>query len=202
MVVMDSTTLILLFHPSARAPSDPATGKPVEKCQERIEFLIETLSKARIRVIVPTPVLSEILVKAGTDKARILNELTNSTAFKIQPFDAMAAVEVAELTDSDLQSGKPLSATHTRAKIKYDRQIVAIAKVIGAQTIYTDDAALARRAAANGLTAISVSDLQLRPLPPQAELFAEAVSKGQETRTTPAEAVVQMVASAAPSPDK
>jgi len=170
MVVMDATTLILLFHPTAGAPLDKATGKPVEKCQERIEFLIENLSKAGIKVIVPTPALSEVLVKAGAGKARILDALTNSHAFKIQSFDEVAAVEVAMLTDADLQSGKPLSDKETWAKVKYDRQIIAIAKVAGVKTIYTDDEGLAKRAAANGVTAVTIAELQLRPLPPQVEI--------------------------------
>jgi hypothetical protein len=175
MVVMDSAILLLLFHPTAKPPLDATTGKPVEKCQERIEYLLENLSKAALKVMIPTPVLSEILVKAGADKSRILDEITNSHAFKIQPFDEIAAIEVAMLTDADLQSGKTLTDVETKAKVKFDRQIVGIAKVAGVKTIYTDDGGLAKRAAANGMTAVSIAELPMRPLPPQTEIvFPEA----------------------------
>jgi hypothetical protein len=65
MVLIDATTLLLLLDSDARPPRDPATKKPLEKCKERIEFLIETLSEAGSRVVVPTPVLSELLVRRG-----------------------------------------------------------------------------------------------------------------------------------------
>ncbi len=170
MVVMDATTLLLLFYPDAKPPIDSDTKQPLEKCKERIELLLQNLSEANIQILVPTPVLSEILVTTGADKARVLNEINNTYAFRIQPFDEIAAVEVAMLTDNDLQSNKRLSKTETLAKVKYDRQIIAIAKVNGVKTIYSDDKNLAKRAKANGITAVKTSELPLPPEPPQAEL--------------------------------
>lgn len=55
MVAMDATTLLLLLFPSAPPPLDPATKLPVEKCKERVELLLENLSKAGIKVVIPTP---------------------------------------------------------------------------------------------------------------------------------------------------
>lgn len=132
--------------------------------------MLQNLSEVNIQILVPTPVLSEILVTTGADKARVLNEINNTYAFRIQPFDEIAAVEVAMLTDSDLQSNKRLSKTETVAKVKYDRQIIAIAKVNGVKTIYSDDGTLAKRAKANGIVVIKTSELPLPPEPPQAEL--------------------------------
>jgi hypothetical protein len=52
----------------------------------------------------------------------------------------------------------------TWAKVKYDRQIVAIAKVCGATTIYSDD----EDVEALGKTAkIAVTGLSALPLPPE-----------------------------------
>lgn len=175
MVVMDSTVLLLLFYPDASPPIDEATGEPLTKCKERIELLLQNLSKANIQILIPTPVLSEILVVSGPNKARVLNEINNTYAFRIQPFDEMAAVEVAMMTESDLQSNKRLSKNETKAKVKYDRQIIAIAKVNGVKTIYSDDKALGKKAKANGLTVIQTSEIPLPPEPPQHELtFPEA----------------------------
>lgn len=170
MVVMDATTLLLLLYPNASAPLDEITGRPIEKCKERIELLLQNLSQAGIQVMVPTPVLSEVLVTTGADKARVLNEIGNTYAFVVQPFDTLAAVEVAMLTDTDLQANKKLSPDETKAKIKYDRQIIAIAKVHGVKTIYSDDGKLGKKAVANGITVVRTVDLPLPPEPPQAEL--------------------------------
>lgn len=167
MVVMDATTLLLLFYPNAKPPIDEATKQPLEKCKERIELLLQNLSEENIQILVPTPVLSEILVATGTDKARVLNEINNTHAFRIQPFDEMAAVEVAMLTDAALQSGKRLSKNETVAKVKYDRQIIAISKVNGVKTIYSDDKGLGKTAKANGIAAVKTAELPLPPEPPQ-----------------------------------
>lgn len=70
MVIMDATTLLLLFDPNVKPSIDEATKQPLEKCKERIELLLQNLSEANIQILVPTPILSEILVTAGTDKAR------------------------------------------------------------------------------------------------------------------------------------
>ena len=48
MVVMDATTLLLLIDPSAKPPRDPETKKPREKCKERVQVLVDTLSEAGI----------------------------------------------------------------------------------------------------------------------------------------------------------
>jgi hypothetical protein len=52
MVVIDATTLLLLFDPTASPPRDPSTKKPLDKCKERIQFLLTTLNDSGTRVIV------------------------------------------------------------------------------------------------------------------------------------------------------
>ncbi len=167
MVVMDSTMLLLLFQSDARPPIDPTTNLPLEKCKERIDFLIQSLTDKNIEIAIPTPVLSEILVAAGPDKSKILDAINSFYAFSIKPFDQLAAVEVAMLTDKDLDSNKKLNAQETKAKVKYDRQIVAIAKVNNLKTIYSDDRGLAKVARANGINVIQTADLPVPPEPPQ-----------------------------------
>jgi hypothetical protein len=66
MVVVDTTILMLLFRPDAGIPSGP-DGVVIECARERVEYLITTLEKAGTKVIIPTPVLSELLVRAGSD---------------------------------------------------------------------------------------------------------------------------------------
>lgn len=168
MVILDSTILFLLIHPNAKPPRDPVTEKVVDRCKVRIELLLKTLSEAGTRVLIPTPVLSEVLVRVGQVAINhYLHEITNTYSFKIEAFDQRAAIEVALLTDADLQSGKKLTAEQTIAKVKYDRQIIATAKVNGVKTIYSDDGQLEKIARANGIKVIQTWNL---PLPAQNEL--------------------------------
>ncbi len=171
MVVLDATTLLLLIEPSAKPPQDPKTGKPVERCKERLEFLLETLTSAGTRAVVPTPVLSEVLIGAGKAKDDYLTAIIGSSAFLPAPFDVKAAVELTFLFDAD---GKPtkgkLTQQETWAKVKFDRQIIAIAKANDVKDIYTDDMNLSAVAQANGLTVHHTWDLQLPPQKLQQEL--------------------------------
>lgn len=71
MIVFDASILLFLLAPEARPPNDPKTGQPVTRCKERIEHLIATLERDRTKVIVPTPVLSEVLVRAAMQAQNI-----------------------------------------------------------------------------------------------------------------------------------
>jgi hypothetical protein len=129
MVVIDSTNLLLLLRPGTPVPSG-LDGKPVDRAKERIDYLVHRLDKGKVKIIIPTPALSEALVKAGAAASQqIVEELQKHVVFSIEPFDTRAALEVAAMTRAALASGnKKGSSTAPWQKVKFDRQIVAIAK--------------------------------------------------------------------------
>ena len=100
MVIFDATMLLLLLRPNSGRPTD-SSGNPITEVEERLAYLVQRLERARIRIIVPTPVLSEILVHAGSAGPQIVETLTRSTVFRVVPFDTLAAVEAALLTSGD-----------------------------------------------------------------------------------------------------
>ena len=162
MVVFDASVLLLLLDPDARASNDPETEQPVEHAKARIEHLIATLEQQRTKVIIPTPVLSEVLVRAGVASPAYLEELNRSARFRIVPFDVRAAVELAALTREALDAGdKREGSTAPWQKVKLDRQIVAIARTEEAVAIYSDDEDLRRFARRVGLEVIRICDLPL-----------------------------------------
>ena len=71
------------LDPKARPPLDPSTRKPLERCKDRLEYLRASLSEAGTRVVIPTPVLSEVLVGAGTARSQYLTEITTSHTFLV-----------------------------------------------------------------------------------------------------------------------
>ena len=130
---------------------------------------MSTLEKDRQKVIVPTPVLSEVLVRAGTAGPAYLEVLNRSARFHIADFDQRAAVEVATASRQAIDAGDKRGGSESPwTKIKFDRQIIAIAKVAGATTIYSDDSDLARFSKSVGIAAIRIQDL---PLPPEDAQF-------------------------------
>ena len=62
---IDTSLLLYILNEKTSAPIDPVTGKPVERCAERVNKLIADLAKKKEKLIVPTPVLAEVLVRAG-----------------------------------------------------------------------------------------------------------------------------------------
>lgn len=137
IVVFDTSVLLLAIYPEAAPPTDPETQKPLEHAKQRVDYLIHKLHKGRSKVVIPAPVLSELLVRAGHAVNEYVTKLSQSP-FNIVPFDTRAAIECAEAVQK--YGIKAKGKENPRAKIKFDRQIVAIAQVVRAETIYSDDA--------------------------------------------------------------
>ena len=165
MPVFDATALLHFLEPDARAPLDPATNRPVIDTKARIDFLIETLETRRETIVVPTPALSEVLVHAGDAGPRYLEILNSTRCFRVEPFDQRAAVELAAMTRDAIAAGDLRAGTDaTRAKLKFDRQIIAIARTQGQTTIYSDDKDIAKLGDPLQLEIIPVHAL---PRPPE-----------------------------------
>lgn len=172
MVVIDATMLFLLLRPEAGTPKD-SEGNEITDFQARLSYWVETTEAAGTKIIIPTPALSEVLVRAGKAGPKLLEKIKEFAVFQIAPFDELEAIEVAAMTKVDIDAGDKrggASQAATWAKIKYDRQIVAIAKVAQAPVIYSDDKDIKTFAAKVGITTIRLEDLPLKPLPPQQDL--------------------------------
>jgi hypothetical protein len=117
----------------------------------------------------------EALVRAGPAASQqIIEHLQRYNVFRIEAFDARAAVEVAAMTRKALDSGRKRGqSAATWAKVKYDRQIVAIAKVCGAATIYSDDGDVRTLAKTVKIDVIGLADLPLPPEKAQIEMDLE-----------------------------
>ncbi|MEI9409153.1 type II toxin-antitoxin system VapC family toxin [Mesorhizobium salmacidum] len=170
IVAFDASTLIYLFDDKAAAPSDQSSGKVVDRCRDRIEHLIETLANARAKIIIPTPALAEVLVRAQEGAPERLRILKSSKYFKIVPFDERAAVEFAAIQTVRQATGTR-STTSPRAKAKFDDQIVAIAVVEGATELYSDDSDISKLAGSR-MKVLGMTDLPLPPEDAQTDIFS------------------------------
>lgn len=158
LVAFDTTFLALMFVPEA------AKACNVDRATERVLFLASDIHGRGDKIIIPTPALSEILVKSGKARNTILKELTKASKFYLAPFDVRAALELSLMTDAAFsRKDKKDGLVEPYAKIKFDRQIVAISKVAGVHRIYSEDHGLRAIAGREGLTAHGVADIQLPP---------------------------------------
>lgn len=164
-VVFDSSFLLPIFSRDlCRAPEDPETGRPIEEYHERIDYCFEQLVSSKAKILVPTPVLSEILVRAELVE-EYLERIRSESIFRVVPFRMDAAIEVALMSRQSIEQGHENNdPREARQKVKFDRQIIAIAKVNNAKTVYTDDKQQRSFAERNGLNVISSHEL---PFPPK-----------------------------------
>ena len=161
-VVLDADVLQLLLRPAhATAPRDPATGREVLAWSARLGELVARLEEDRSSVVIPTPVLAALLVRAGRATDALLRRIEARRAFQVQAFDIRAAVEAAAMAREAGEEEAPSAATE-RA-----RQVVAIARVNGAARIYSDDAAVRSIGRRHGLDVVGLAEL---PLPAQGRL--------------------------------
>ena len=172
MVGLDASFISPLLHPKGHPPLDPKTTQPVKKAREKIEYLFLSLEKAREKILLPTPALSEVLALAMDGAAAYLAEITTTYGFEIAAFDEVAAVEAAIATsDAKKRGGKKGGSDSSWAKVKFDRQIVAICKVRSVTSIYSNDQDVLRFGKAENIPVVAVWDLP-DPPPKQAEMFA------------------------------
>ena len=164
MVVFDAS--ILLFFLNENTPSSVLHAK------ERVDFLISQLSDEGEKIIIPTPALSECLVHAGPAGSDYLAIIGKQSCFRIAPFDERAAIEAAIRTYDARMKGQPKGGdpAEPKAKIKFDRQIVAVGTVEGATAVYSDDGHVLKYAREAGMQAYGLADLPLPPEDPQTEL--------------------------------
>lgn len=165
MALFDATTLLLLLDPTLPAPPDKATGTSVVNVEKRIKFLISQIQESGKKIIIPTPALAEVLTRAERAGADYFTKISRSSAFKIESFEIRAAIELARMTATAIKIGdKKEGSSAPWNKIKFDRQIVAIAKIHKVSTIYSDDDNLRAFALGQGMSVIGIGEL---PLPPE-----------------------------------
>ncbi len=172
ILAVDSSALALLVNPAAKPPVDPNTGTLVEQARERVEFFIAGLSDDDT-LIISTPVLAEALVRAEEGGPGLLELLNGMARVKVRPFGQRAAIETAQMTREAIIAGdKRAGSAAAWQKVKIDRQVIAIARVEGATSIYADDKDLVGFARRLGIETFSTWDL---PIPKQPDnLFSIA----------------------------
>lgn len=160
MVGFDASIALVIWFPEVRCSA--------ERAKERVEYLLEQLEAKRERILIPTPALSELLVRAGDAGAEFVNQLSRSSRFEIAPFDDLAAIEVALTIGAATRSGNKRGKNTNAhwAKVKFDHQIAAICKVHQVSTLFTDDPELCNFASSRDIHTVRLAELPLKPVEP------------------------------------
>jgi hypothetical protein len=170
IAAVDNTFLTVLLNPNAAARPNPATGEPTPHCRQRIQALVDDLSRKQATLLVPAPSLAEALCGSEAIEA-YYDSLQQYASIEIAAFDGKAAYEFDRIirraiADGDKRSGQTGAWQH----VKMDRTIVAIAVSRSATMFYSDDSGQLKFATDAGLTVKSTWDLDLPPEYAQTDL--------------------------------
>lgn len=148
--LIDANVLIALFKKNI-----------AEDDRVRLDGFLADTKLARSRIIIPSPVLSEFAAKAHQHE---LDFIFNNKLFQIASFDAKAAIVCGDMLR--VWATGLVDEKKDRHKAKFDMQILAIAKSIGAIRMITSDKELKTKASREKITSIGIRDL---PIPEDAK---------------------------------
>jgi len=168
LIAFDANLWIARYDRSIRTPIDPSTGDPIEHAQDRVKNLISEAAKRKETLLVPTPVLSEVLAYTDERRFDMIASINSSATLKVAPFDMKAAIELAEMNLEAVAGDKKFGSEDPYQKTKIDRQIVAICKANNCDALYTTDRSLGNFAKRFGLEVRHLSDI---PLPDEERQF-------------------------------
>ncbi len=129
---------------------------------------MRSLASKRAKIIIPTPVLSEVLL-GGRRVDVYLEGLRKYACFQVRAFDERAAIELSARIGSRRNKAR-FKKTEIWNKLKFDRQIVAIAQSQGATVMYSDDNQVRAFAIECGMRAFSLMDIPVPIKQEQLEL--------------------------------
>ncbi|RYD21743.1 MAG: PIN domain-containing protein [Verrucomicrobiaceae bacterium] len=125
--------------------SSPSQSDKIEQAEE----FLKSLDDDDATVIVPTPLLQELLMDCDpSERTALITQL--KSRFVLAPFDA-ASAQIAAKIWNEKKRAKVIdqirsSGDSMRTKIKIDIQIIAVACSQNASVLYTNDANLAKMA--------------------------------------------------------
>lgn len=139
-----------------------ASPKTDDLTLARLNLLLDAVTKAKGAIIIPTPAVSELLIRTDEGTAAWLQGLQKRNAVRVASFDLRAATECALIHRLAEKAGGKRSgarASDAYQKIKVDRQIAAIAKVANSDLLVTDDGGLIAVCRFIGLPTSRVAEL-------------------------------------------
>lgn len=162
MIVVDTNFLVLML--------DPESTQDVNGRVARVRHFVETLSKRGDLIVIPAPVISELVAGRAQKVDEVVEALRPLRAFFIQPFDTVIAIEAGERIAA-AQSKVPFEERLPgwRVAMKFDAMVAATAIVRGATELYTDDKGLSKYLVGTKVRVVLVDELPLPPEPPQHE---------------------------------
>lgn len=172
-VVLDTNVLLQVIGnvKPGSVLHDPRDSRPIERAIDRAEALVEKIDSAKGSVLIPAPVLAEVLIGlTPIQSAELIENIRQLSCFEMVSFDELAAIECAGMITPQELKAALADPSVTKAKFRFDRQILAIALANNVNEIWTHDKQLFEKAASLGITVRSLGDIEPNPEQLEADL--------------------------------
>jgi predicted nucleic acid-binding protein len=133
LVAFDTNICIWCIKQTCTSGQEPEMKKAIE--------LANTLSRANFEILIPIPVVTELLSNIPDQNARIKLYKDIQARFHLGMFDEKAALILSDILNFHfLQSNREYQNLGiTKTHLKYDSLLIAIAKSSGAEALYSHD---------------------------------------------------------------
>jgi predicted nucleic acid-binding protein len=163
MIVVDANFLVLMF--------DPEAMPHIARGRDRVAHFIDELARSGEDIMIPAPVIAEVVAGRIERTTEIVEELRRHRNFIVQPFDEVIAIETGYLiraaADRMPAAERPVG---WKVTMKYDAQIAATARVRGARALCTADSGFEQYLGDSNVKVLQVEELPLPPANPQRSL--------------------------------
>lgn len=167
-LLVDNNILIQILAPNKTGLVHPEKRAALDRVDERAQAFVAEAERKNALILIPAPVLAEFLIGVEASKYQeYLDVLNGSACFDVVDFDTAAAIECAQLPSR--KELDQISPEQIASKLKYDRQIVAIALAAMTDEVWSHDDSLRKIASARGLTVKSLADIE--PPAVQGQMF-------------------------------
>ncbi len=147
----------------------------VDDVELRSQALLDHIESSGGTLVLPAPVLAEYLlgIEGEKNKQKHTQLILSMSCFEILPFDELAAIECSLLPSPNefkqfIKS--EINSNATANKIRYDRQIISIAKANNIDEIWSGDKEVSSKSAEFGIEIKSLLDIQPMALSEQITL--------------------------------
>jgi len=172
-IIVDTNILIALMKKNS--PRANLLGEdgftPVENLELRARALLDHIERSGGTIVIPTPVLAEYLLGIDGEKNKHsqIAQISSMNCFEIISFEELAAIECSLLPSLHefKQFAKQIDSNQTANKIRFDRQIISIAKANGINEIWSCDGEVIKKGREVGIEVKSIEEMMPIPLSDQ-----------------------------------
>lgn len=165
-IIVDTNILICLMKKNS--PTDNLLGADgfaaVDNVELRSKALLDHIENSGGTLVLPAPVLAEYLIGIDGEKNKQAHTqlILSMSCFEILPFDELAAIECSSLPSPNefkqfIKS--EINSNATANKVRYDRQIISIAKANNIDEIWSGDKEVSSKSTEFGIEIKSLLDM-------------------------------------------